>query len=319
MKTAAAGIPRPIRVGECLSVVMLPTIDFNSIREHNGAKHRGFEELVVQLIPSINDVAGREVVRHGTPDGGLEAHVQFEDGSVWGWQAKYFFALGNSQLSQMKASFETALEAYPTLSRYTFVLPFNPPSGNPAHGQSAMQRLDKAFARWEAAAAEKGCTVKLCLVAESRLVDILTAEEHTGRVRYWFDRRLLFSQTWFREKLDVAIKAAGPRYTPEVNVELPVGLAFEGLGRTKAFGERLADVVADVASAARSLRPPKQDSGLTEELRSDIERAANEIEPLVSDLGEMSFAGSGPTQLGCRPRAGLGNSAPPRSAQPKAV
>ena len=294
MKTAAAGIPRPIRVGECLSVVMLPTIDFNSIREHNGAKHRGFEELVVQLIPSINDVAGREVVRHGTPDGGLEAHVQFEDGSVWGWQAKYFFALGNSQLSQMKASFETALEAYPTLSRYTFVLPFNPPSGNPAHGQSAMQRLDEAFARWGAEAAEKGCTVKLCLVAESRLVDILTAEEHTGRVRYWFDRRVLFSQTWFGEKLDVAINAAGRRYTPEVNVELPLGFAFEGLGRTKAFGERLADVLADVASAATSLSPPKQDSGLTEELRSDIERVANAIEPLVSDLGEMSFSSRAP-------------------------
>ncbi len=281
-------------MGECLSVVTLPTIDLNSIREHNGAKNRGFEELIVQLIPWINDVAGREVVRHGTPDGGLEAHVQFEDGSVWGWQAKYFFALGNSQLSQMKASFETALEAYPTLSRYTFVLPFNPPSGNPARGKSAMQRLDEAFSRWEAEAAEKGCTVKLCLVAESRLVDILTAAQHTGRVRYWFDRRVLFSQTWFREKLDVAIKAAGRRYTPEVNVELPVGFAFEGLGWTKAFGERLADVLADVASAARSLRAPSQDSGLTEELRSDIERAANEIEPLVSDLSEMSVAGVAP-------------------------
>ena len=57
----------------------LPTIDFNSIREHNWAKNKGFEELVVQLIPSINDVEGREVVRHGTPDGGLEAHVEFED------------------------------------------------------------------------------------------------------------------------------------------------------------------------------------------------------------------------------------------------
>ena len=91
-----------------------PTINFPSIREHNGAKGRGFEELVVQLIPWIDeDVGTRDVVRHGAPDGGVEAHVEFDDGSIWGWQAKYFFQIGDSQLNQMKRSFQTALETSP--------------------------------------------------------------------------------------------------------------------------------------------------------------------------------------------------------------
>ena len=260
-----------------------PTTNFYSIREHNGAKGRGFEELVVQLIPWIDeDVGTRDVVRHGAPDGGVEAHVEFDDGSIWGWQAKYFFQIGDSQLNQMKRSFQTALETYPTLSRYTFVLPFNPPSGQPAHGQSAMQKLNAAFARWEL---EAGCTVKICLTGESRLVDILTAEEHTGRVLYWFDQRLLFSKDWFESKLAAAIDAAGTRYTPEVNVELPVGFAFEGLGRTELFAERLADTVAEVGHSAWYLRLPTQDLELTDDLKRDIDHAANEIGSLVAHLG----------------------------------
>jgi hypothetical protein len=54
-----------------------PTIDFRQIREHVGSKHRGFEEPVYQLIPSLDDIAR---VRHGTPDAGVEALVNFEDG-----------------------------------------------------------------------------------------------------------------------------------------------------------------------------------------------------------------------------------------------
>ena len=81
-----------------------PTIDLHSIREHNGSQNTGFEELAFQLIPWIDDLDGRDVVRHGTPDGGFEAQVEFEDGSIWGWQAEYFFQVGASQLAQIDLS-----------------------------------------------------------------------------------------------------------------------------------------------------------------------------------------------------------------------
>ena len=272
----------------------LPSINFRSIREHNGSQNTGFEELTFHLIPWIDDLDGRDVVRHGNPDGGLEAHVEFEDGSVWGWQAKYFFQVGDSQLAQMKRSFTTALENHPTLVRYTFILPFNPPSGQPARGKSASQKLKEAFTHWESAAATSGCTVKICLVDESRLVNILTDEEHTGRVFYWFDQRLLFTKGWFENKLEAAVDEAGTRYTPEVNVELPVGFAFEGLGRTERFAERFTDTVAEVGRSARHLRPSKKDPGLTDDLKHDVQRVANEIEALVSELRETPIDGVTP-------------------------
>ena len=59
----------------------------------------------------------------------------------------------------------------------------------------------------------------------------LTKEEHAGRLKYWFDKEFL-SQHWFENHLREVIANAGDRYTPEVNVSLPIAQVFGGLGRT---------------------------------------------------------------------------------------
>jgi hypothetical protein len=64
----------------------------------------------------------------------------------------------------------------------------------------------------------------------------LSLEEHRGRFFFWFHQEL-FSNRWFQERLDEAI--TGPRYTPDLNVDLPIARLFDGLGRTTAFFERL--------------------------------------------------------------------------------
>ncbi len=273
----------------------LPTIDFRFIRDHRGTQSGGFEELAYQLIPWIDEeVAEHEVVRHGTPDGGVEAHVDREDGVVWGWQAKYFDKVGDSQLRQMKKSLESALKSYPNLARYTFVIPFNPPSGRRKGTKSAKQKLDEAFARWESEAAADGQVVDIRLVAESQLLDVLKDEEHTGRVLYWFGKRILLSKTWLEDKLAAAIESAGTRYTPEINVELPVGFAFEGLGRTEAFEGQLLERARQVGEAARRLRPAKRGSALVEDLRLEADRLADETESVLVNLSEVSVVGTDP-------------------------
>ena len=268
-----------------------PTIDFRHIREHDGSQNTGFEELVYQLIPSIAEIGGREVVRHGTPDGGVEAHVESEDGSIWGWQAKYFLSIEDSQLAQMKRSFESALRSYPTLSRYTFVFPCNPPSGKPKRGKSAMQKLTDAFSRWASGAEGQGRSVEIGFVGESGLLNILMSEEHAGRVLYWFDQRLLFNDAWLKDQVEASVAAAGVRYTPDLSVDLPVAFAFEGLGRTPAFDKRLGEAVAEVQRAARYLQPARGNA-MPKRLRSHIERAAQEVASLIASLGGTSVEGA---------------------------
>lgn len=44
-----------------------------------------------------------------------------------------------------------------------------------------------------------------------------------------------FSRAWFEDRLGVAVRSAGPRYTPQAHVTLPINRFFSWLGRTKAF------------------------------------------------------------------------------------
>ncbi len=275
-----------------MAAVPVPTVNFRSIREHNGAQDEGFEELSYQLVPWLYDIGDRKVIRHGSPDGGIEARVEFEDGNVWGWQAKYFFQFGDPQFWQMKRSLASALASWPTLSRYTFVFPTDPPSGRRKGAKSAAEKIENAFAEWESAAAQQGRELTIAYVGGSRLRDILIEERHAGRVLYWFDQRLLFSSDWFRQKLDRAIDAAGPRYTPEVNVQLDVEFAFEGLGRTGAFDERLGDAVAALRRITRFTHLSYRDPTLPRRLRSAAEQVTKELVALARSLGQSSVLGT---------------------------
>ena len=267
-----------------------PTIDFGSIRAHNGSVQRGFEELVVGLIPWLDDeVEDRSVVRHGNPDGGVEAYVEFEDGTIRGWQAKYFFAIGDVQLRQMKESFEAALASSPGLNRYTFVLPMNLPAGT--HGKSAKEKLNGAFAAWQAQAADAGRTIEIGFVGESELIRVLTREEHVGNVFYWFDKRLLFSDDWLRRRFNQARNTAGPRYTEEVNVEVPTRFAFEGLGLTETFKAELAERINMLARAVRRWHASADESGLGPDIDADVGRVAPVAERLLTSWQDPTAGG----------------------------
>ncbi len=271
----------------------LPTIDFRSIREHHGSKNRGFEELVTELIPSLHDeVKGLNVVRHGNPDSGVEAYVELEDGTIWGWQAKYFFAIGNDQLRQMRESLDTALASLPTLSGYTFVLPMNLPAGT--HGKSAKTKLEESFAEWASQAAEKGRTIDIRFVGESQLINALIREENVGHVFYWFDKRLLFSDSWLQKRYKQAKNKAGPRYREEVNVEVPIRFAFEGLGLTESFERELSGRINTFARAIRSWQRLPDDIDLGSDFEPEVRSVVSTAEEFLASW-QVPLAATGVT------------------------
>src|ERR1043166_9090225 len=92
-------------------------IDWNGIRPLNGGHDKGFEELCAQLARAEAPPAS-QFVRKGTPDAGVECYAILRDDSEWGWQPKYFDALGDSQWSQIDESVGKALEKHPRLVRY---------------------------------------------------------------------------------------------------------------------------------------------------------------------------------------------------------
>ncbi len=228
---------------------MSVNINFKEIRQHNGSQDRAFEELCFQLIPVIDTLpTGTHLVRHGTPDGGIEAIAQLIDGGVWAWQAKFLFALTSGEFAQLDKSVKTALRSQPALTRYAFFLPYNRPAGRTQGRKSAMDRWNEHCAKWRSWATDRGMSVEFEYLGESELLNALTFPDQSGRAFYWFNKTIL-TPLWFESHISQAVKTAGRRYTPQLNVELPISNVFEGLGRTKEFQTRLGLVLGTIRNS----------------------------------------------------------------------
>lgn len=74
-------------------------LDWTAIRPLNGSRAAGFEELCAQLARAETPTGGK-FERKGTPDAGVECFCALSDDTEWGWQAKCFTTLGDSQFAQ---------------------------------------------------------------------------------------------------------------------------------------------------------------------------------------------------------------------------
>ena len=225
---------------------MILNVDWRSIRPLNGARDKGFEELCSQLARSeIDDNA--QFIRKGSPDAGVECYAIYENGSECAWQAKYFFALGDGQWSQIDRSVRTALQKHPLLARYVICLATDLPDGRVPKQESALAKWDAHVEKWTGWASERGMTVEFDYWGSSELLERLTRPEHIGRVRFWFGATG-FDDDWFVQRLEEARQTAGPRYTPEVHVDLPITGRFEAFGRTSRFFDRVISSVRGLAN-----------------------------------------------------------------------
>ncbi|MDE0260123.1 MAG: hypothetical protein OXR82_17275 [Gammaproteobacteria bacterium] len=212
------------------------TLDWKSIRPLNGARDQGFEELCAQLARAEKPPRS-EFMRKGTPDAGVECYAILEGGAEWAWQSKYVDTLGDSQWSQIDRSVKKALEKHPRLVRYFVCVPLNRAEARIEGRRSAKERWDDHVEKWSRWAADRGMTVEFTYWGSHELLERLAQPEHIGRVQFWFDVRG-FDAAWFTARLDEAVRAAGPRYTPEVHVDLPIAWEFEAFGRTMRFFDR---------------------------------------------------------------------------------
>ena len=176
--------------------------------------------------------AGAQFFRKGSPDGGVEGFCRLEDGQEWGWQAKFFRdPLGDSQWNQLDRSVEAALDAHPRLVRYVVCVPRDRADGRRPGVTTEMQRWESRVAKWEGWARERGMAVEFVWWGSSELTCRLSQDHQAGRVRFWFDGAEQFSDEWFDKHLRRAVQAAGPRYTPEIHVDVPLVRDFELFGR----------------------------------------------------------------------------------------
>ena len=212
----------------------------------DGSQAAGFEELCSQLA-RLEAPDGAEFVRTGSPDSGVECYCKLEDGREWGWQAKFFDRpLRDPQWKQLDRSVKAALEAHPDLVRYFVCVPRDRSDSRRSGVTTELQRWESRVAKWGSWAQQRGMTVEFVWWGTSELVDLLSQDAQAGRLRFWFGGGQ-FSDEWFDHHLQLAISAAGPRYTPEVHVDMPLVRDFDLFGRREA-------AVSEVRHLAKSIR-----------------------------------------------------------------
>lgn len=198
-----------------------------------------FEELCCQLARYEAHPPDAVFIRKAPPDAGVECFWALSNGEEWGWQTKYFLLSPTSgQWQQIDESIEKAIEKHPKLSRYIVCLPINRSDSRREGQKSFLDYWNEHVKKWNLLN-EK---ISFEFWGDSEIEERLSREEHNGRYKFFFDKEFLTPQ-WFDSHLQSAISNAGMRYTPELNVELPLAKIFQTLGRTVEFYDRMKKVI----------------------------------------------------------------------------
>jgi len=213
-------------------------VNWHLIRTINNSRNDGFEEFVCQLAAKENIPDSRKFVRVGKPDGGKECFWELNNGSVIGWQAKYFTeALKSSHWSQIEESVISAIDNHPNLSEYYIAIPYDLPDGK-TRGQSALAKWNKKVDEWQLYASRKRMSTKFVYWGSHDLIKRISSKENEGFRYFWFSKEE-FADEWFESKNNESINALENRYTPELNVSSHISQVFDGFERSTFFQEQL--------------------------------------------------------------------------------
>ncbi|MFF8444117.1 hypothetical protein ACF07U_25025 [Streptomyces californicus] len=202
-------------------------MSFKTLRAWNGEQSRAFEELSYQLLKN-RVPPGAQAIRTGNPDGGVEWYATLPDGTEWGWQAKHVDGIG-PLLTAMTDSVKRVAKERPQLRKLTFAISWNLATGTlGGERTSQRQKYEAKVSTWKKTipGAEK---IQFELVQESDLLDELAKPEHRGRRWFWWNHVVL-GRDWLEQRYMEQADAAGEKYRPDLQVDLPIQEDLVALG-----------------------------------------------------------------------------------------
>lgn len=265
----------------------LPALDFGRLRSTGrGGQREAFEQFVCELaLADCPDPDATFVRVEGAGgDGGVECFWALPDGTEHGWQAKFWLDRAEVDKRQLDESVQAALLVHPQLVKYTIAVPVDPTGPKVGRGKSLYEKVHGPggwLEGWARSASAKGMTVEFRVEWRTHLITRLSDVDETGvRTRYWFDADLI-PDPWWHVRLDEAVKAARPRYIPELNVEVPATVALSAICGDPSWQVVLDDKVAGLQTCL---------SRLTRSVGHSAGPALSADVPGVQAVGELVVA-----------------------------
>ncbi len=215
--------------------------EWHNIISFNGSQNAAFEELVCQIARCEENIDFVHFERFGTPDGGVECIWELNDGTKWGWQAKYFQTLESTEWNCIKDSLYSAIETYPELTKYFICVPHNLSNGR-GKKQTQNQKWEQYKSKWTSyILTSKGKIVELILWNSSLLLSKLLIGKLSGTRRYFF-KEIDINEEALNLQLTHSIKDLGPKYNSALNLKIEnIVRPFNALARNSAFQEDFTD------------------------------------------------------------------------------
>lgn len=219
--------------------MVIRNLNWNDIRPINNSLNEGFEELVCQLARLEKVEGALEFIRKGKPDAGVECFWTLDTGDEIAWQAKFFTSsLDETQWRQINKSVSTALAKHPNLKRLYIAIPIDPSDARVGNQKSMLNKWNTHVAQWVNEANLLSRVVEFVPWWSSDLISKIQSAD-SGFLHFWFNKEE-FTTEWFSHQNKLAIADLGPRYTPELNLELPISHLFDGLSHNENYVSEIA-------------------------------------------------------------------------------
>lgn len=252
----------------------MSNFSWKNLRSWNESQQNAFEELCCQLASSESFPNG-SFIRKATPDGGVECYWTDSSGDEHAWQAKFFLSpLDTGQWNQIKESFETALEKHPKLKSYTICLPIDRADPRMQNKKWSMDVWNEKVDEWTALAKAKKKEIIFPYWGSFELSQRLTKEVHAGRRMFWFNE-IELTTNFLKTNLQAAITAAGERYHPELNVEVPIQEYFDKISRNAEFWQSYNDLIFKIEADYERVNSNKRCLESMDILAKDLEKLKN--------------------------------------------
>lgn len=232
--------------------MVIRNLNWNDIRPINNSLNEGFEELVCQLARIEKIDSAVKFIRKGKPDAGVECFWILDTGEEIAWQAKFFTSsLDETQWRQINKSVSTALAKHPNLKRLYIAIPIDPSDARVGNQKSMLNKWNTHVAQWVNEANLLSRVVEFVPWWSSDLICKIQSAD-SGFLHFWFNKEE-FTTEWFSRQNELAIADLGPRYTPELNVKLPISHLFDGLSHNDKYVSEIGRMCLGITQIVRKL------------------------------------------------------------------
>ncbi|WP_151947679.1 NACHT domain-containing protein [Aliarcobacter butzleri] len=213
----------------------MQNINWDKLQPYSGDTKKSFEELCYQIVSEklkddiLNGAILTSIDDSGGGDG-VEFYLTYENGDVYGWQAKYFCRLNEGgRKEQIKKSLQTTYDKHPNIKKWFLCSKcnFTPDEKNWFDDDLANSTKNGRTVL------PTNHNVELIHWGESELLNYL--KDYPSIHRFFFSEKFL-TQEWFenRYKIDIAKTQIKTKYISEIHIQTNIDMTiYKILGGNK--------------------------------------------------------------------------------------